>query len=216
MQGIFDLLKIEDIEVLNNTLDAMIKIAEINHKHMRPHLPRLQEETQRMIVKANTAGDMELSKVAQYCIEIWCTLFETELEQRRSPGRTEACSIIQGDQWNELATMFLNGLMSITLDISDTQIDDETDQSISDKCCAALAFLSQLAGDGMLELTFQFVNQYLQHSTQAGTYTWITNFVALSALNSSVEGMSAQALQQRFTDHISWVYERAQASELKV
>lgn len=50
--------------------------------------------------------------------------------------------------------MFFNGLMSIKMDLSDTQIDDEMDQSISDKCCAAIGFLAQLIGEPMLDLTF--------------------------------------------------------------
>lgn len=87
MTGIFDLLKIEDIEVLNNTLEAMIKIVDVNCKHMGPYLPALHQETQRLINLANASEDMELNKVAQYCIEVWCTLFETELEMRRSQSR---------------------------------------------------------------------------------------------------------------------------------
>lgn len=56
MQGIFDLLKIADAEVLNSTMEALIRIVEINYKYMGPFLPHLMKVTEQMVVAAQ-GGD---------------------------------------------------------------------------------------------------------------------------------------------------------------
>jgi hypothetical protein len=53
MQGIFDLLKIPNLEIVSSTLEALIKIAEINYQHMHPYLDRIKQVTEVMITNAS-------------------------------------------------------------------------------------------------------------------------------------------------------------------
>jgi hypothetical protein len=42
MEGIFSLLSIDDDQILNSTLEGLIKIAEINYQYMSQYLPAIQ------------------------------------------------------------------------------------------------------------------------------------------------------------------------------
>ena len=85
MQGIFDLLKIPDTEVLNSTMEALIKICEINYIYMGPYLQQIFQVTQTLI---ETAGDdEEARKIAHFSIEAWNTMCEAEIDMTKDPSQ---------------------------------------------------------------------------------------------------------------------------------
>ena len=112
--------------------------------------------------------------------------------------------------------MFFNGLMINDLDSSINNIDDEMDQSISLKCSEALAFLSLIVGDPLLDMSYQYVSQLLEHSQSSGQQTWVTNFIGLLALNSTIEGMSVNKICLTMDPIMQWIYENTQNESLKV
>jgi len=56
--------------------------------------------------------DEENKKIAQFSIEIWMTLCEVELDSRKNGN---CPNLIKNFNWNDLATMFFNGLMDTEL-----------------------------------------------------------------------------------------------------
>jgi len=65
-------------------------------------------------------------KIAGYSIEIWNTLCEEEIELSRSPA-VPRDGIIKSFKWQELATVFYNGLAFTGFDEGDHTIDDDSE-----------------------------------------------------------------------------------------
>lgn len=81
MAGIFDLLKMQDAEVLTHTVEALVDIARLNYTHMEDYLPQLFAVTQTLMAAAN---EPEASKVAGFALEVWNSLFEEEIERAKN------------------------------------------------------------------------------------------------------------------------------------
>ena len=136
MEGIFNLLKIQDQEIIHHTLEALIEIARLNYWQMEAYLDDLLEITKQLI--EITDDD---HKVAGYSIEVWNTLCEEEIEVRRNP-EAQREGIIRSWKWRELATLFYNGLAYTGFDEGDHTIDDDNEQSMSLQCSTALGLLA--------------------------------------------------------------------------
>ena len=81
MEGIFNLLKVQDSEVLNATLEALIEIARLNYPYMSNYLGELMKITEQLM--QNVQDD---PKIAGYSIEIWNTLCEEEIDLKKNPA----------------------------------------------------------------------------------------------------------------------------------
>jgi predicted transcriptional regulator len=53
MHCIFDLLNIPDCDILNSTLEALVKVADLNYQYMQPYLEEISSMTQTMITNAS-------------------------------------------------------------------------------------------------------------------------------------------------------------------
>jgi len=95
----------------------------------------------------------EGQKVAGYSIEIWNTLCEEEIELAKNPNAGQL-DIIKNFKWQELATLFYNGLVHTGFDEADHSIDDDNECSLSLQCSTALSFLAQILKDDLLDITF--------------------------------------------------------------
>lgn len=45
MEGIFDLLKIADCQIMSSTLEALITLVDVNFQHMQPYQERIMQAT---------------------------------------------------------------------------------------------------------------------------------------------------------------------------
>lgn len=81
----------------------------------------------------------------------------------KNPSIVCPCIILNYD-WNKLVSVFYNGLGNTGFDEADHTIDDDNEQSLSLQCSIALSFLSQIAKDPLLDVTFQYVSALLEHS----------------------------------------------------
>lgn len=104
----------------------------------------------------------EAMQIGIFSIEVWCTIFEKEIMLLKEDQNMN--TLIKSSNWQSIAQMLLNGLISINIDQSDTSIDDETDMNLFFKCNEALQFLTHIIGEQVLEITFSFVQQLLEHS----------------------------------------------------
>lgn len=138
---------------MNSTLEALIRIVDVNYAYMHPYLEETKAMTKLMVETATAnQADTEMARVAEYSIEVWCTLLEKELEiLKENPN---AMTLIRSQDWKSLATIFFNGLTQIQFDLQDTSIDDETDMNIFFKINEVIGFLAQIVREPMLEMTF--------------------------------------------------------------
>lgn len=85
---------------------------DINYAYMQPYLEKTKAMTRLMIETATSnRGDAEMARVAEYSIEVWCTLLEKELEiLKEHPG---SVTLIKSHDWKSLATIFFNGLTQV-------------------------------------------------------------------------------------------------------
>lgn len=87
--------------------------------------------------KRDGTDDDDLVRVTEYFIEVWCTIFEKELELK---GTGEGW--IKQSDWKSLAVMLVNSVSSTVFDEADTTIENETDMSLYFKTNEALSFLA--------------------------------------------------------------------------
>lgn len=123
---------------------------------------------------------------------------------------------MSSSDWKGLAVMLLNSVSSTKFDEEDTLIDDETDLSLYFKTNQALSFLAQIVGDPLMDIAYQFAEQMLAHAQQSGNQSWQPNFIVLSVLNHSIDGISERKLRESFERIIDWIYQQVQSPSQKV
>jgi hypothetical protein len=74
-------------------------------------------------------------------------------------------------------------------------------------CTFGLSLMAQIICDDFIPFIFQFVQQYIAHSESSGTMNWITKYVCVMAMNSSINGPSSGKLQELFSGVMNWIYE---------
>lgn len=157
MQGLFELLGMQDPVIRSRTLEALITIVSQNYRYMGPFLEQFYQMTESFIQQDDDDG-----KIAQSSVEVWSSLFEEELAEQASMV-PEKAEIIQKYQWQKVADLFLRGLQRTGLD-ADQEVDgDDQEQSVSLACQMALNLLAQVVKDNILESTFGYFTQLREH-----------------------------------------------------
>lgn len=118
-------------------------------------------------------------------------------------------NLIRSFDWRNLASLFFNGLLKTGLDDSDSGLDNEDDMSVSLQCSQALIFLTQIVQDEILDITIQFVNQVL--GQEGSQENWQLQYIALVALNSTMEGVSVQKIYNDYDQIMNWIYGNTQS-----
>lgn len=128
MSGIFDLVRIQNHEIVAQSLEAMISIVDSNYQFMEPYLNQLYDMTSMLMSKAGQ-NDEEDDKLARLSIEVWNSLCEVEILRSKSP-RVPDLQIVKNSDWQKLATLFCNNLIHTGFDESDHSIDDDNDMAV--------------------------------------------------------------------------------------
>lgn len=84
MSGIFDLVRIQNNDIVAQSLEAMISIVDSNYEFMEPYLNQLYDMTSMLMSKAGQNDD-EDDKLARLSIEVWNSLCEVEILRSKSP-----------------------------------------------------------------------------------------------------------------------------------
>lgn len=84
MNGIFDLVRIQNHDIVAQSLEAMISIVDSNYQFMEPYLNQLYDMTSTLMSKAGQNDD-EHDKLARLSIEVWNSLCEVEILRSKSP-----------------------------------------------------------------------------------------------------------------------------------
>jgi hypothetical protein len=78
MSGIFELLKIDDDDILHSALEALIEIIRVNLDQMFCYLDDFYQITNYLLGKENLNN-----RIRSYSIEIWNTIFEEEINNEK-------------------------------------------------------------------------------------------------------------------------------------
>jgi hypothetical protein len=78
MDCIFNLLKIDDDEILHSTLEALIEIIKVNFRYMSLFINKFVDTTTELISKHNSD-----QRISSFSIEIWNTLFEEDINNEK-------------------------------------------------------------------------------------------------------------------------------------
>lgn len=79
MNGLFDLLKMQDTDIRSRTLEGLITIVSQNYKVMGPYLEQFYLMTESFI-----QHDEDDGKIAQQSVEVWSSLLDEELADQAS------------------------------------------------------------------------------------------------------------------------------------
>lgn len=104
MDGVFDLLKIPDNDVRTKTLQALHIIVNDNFSYMHLYLQYFYHMLESFISLENAED------ITRSCIEIWCTIFDKEIELREQENFQLKDSIILKYDWTNLSDLLLRGL----------------------------------------------------------------------------------------------------------
>jgi hypothetical protein len=79
MKCVMDLLKIDDDNIIQSALEALVEIIKVNFQHMHIYIDSFVELTEYLLQKKNLDP-----RAVAYSIEIWNTLFEEDIFQEKS------------------------------------------------------------------------------------------------------------------------------------
>ena len=78
MDCIFDLLKIDDDDIIHSAIEALIDIIKVNFKYMSHYIDNFVDVTNAIIQNHNAD-----QRISSYSIEIWNTLFEEDINNEK-------------------------------------------------------------------------------------------------------------------------------------
>lgn len=108
----------------------------------------------------------ELREIAGFSIEIWNTLCEEEISAPNY-ALIKSSQTQQGFIWQSVASLMMQGLNETGFEIENHDLEDDTGNSFAIDCAQGLRFLSQVIGNDMLDMTYQYVsNMMTQGQTQ--------------------------------------------------
>lgn len=55
------------------------------------------------------------------------------------------------------------------------------------------------------------MDQYMKHIKESGTENWISYYVCVMALNSTVDGPSSNKIYEIFSNIMAWIYEKTKS-----
>ena len=84
MNGIFDLVRIQNHDIVAQSLEAMICVVDSNYQFMEPYLNQLYDMTDMLMTKAGKEDEQD-DKLARLSIEVWNSLCEVEILRSKSP-----------------------------------------------------------------------------------------------------------------------------------
>lgn len=206
MKGIFNLLSINDTEILNQTLDGLQEIIKLNYDHMPQYLDTMLSMTSNLLTAENVDH-----KTANLAVELWTTLCEVELYVKENNITSSEGNVVASyGNWNSLVELLFMGIQKHGLSNEDYQVDEDQERTPSEACCSCLETLAKIFGQKLTNVIFEFCKLHLQ---QKGENNWLVCYEAVNAIRSVCSTEDPEGTFACFRQIYPWVVLKMQANE---